>query len=430
MLLAGYPNRRAPASETINNLWAKALVLEDPLGRRGAIVALDLEGIARDLSQTVCARLQKAYGLERRHVLINCSHTHSGPVVGHNLRAMHYDLADPHQKKLIDEYATRLEQQIVELVGEATKTLQPSKLAWGQGTATFAVNRRNNIEADVPKLGAQGQLKGPVDHDVPVLTVTAPNGRLTAVVFGYACHAAVLSGNQWSSDYPGFAETQLEANHPGCTALFINGCSGDQNPLPRGTVELAREYGGALTAAVEAVLSRRLVELPANLEAKYEEVELPFGTLPSKVDVERDTNSRNEFVASRARLVLKSFNADGKLPASYPYPVQVWRLGPLVLVALGGEAVVDYALRLKQELGGDKVWVAAYSNDVMAYIPSRRVLAEGGYEGAFSMLWYGLPGPWGPRVEEVIVKAVRASADATAKSQIDASDVKEDSAVR
>ncbi len=72
---------------------------------------------------------------------------------------------------------------------------------------------------------------------------------------------------------------------------------------------------------------------------------------------------------------------------------------------LGGEVVVDYALRLKHELTGD-VWVTGYANDVMSYIPSRRVLREGGYEGATSMVYYGLPTTWGPTIEEAIVREV------------------------
>jgi hypothetical protein len=107
--------------------------------------------------------------------------------------------------------------------------------------------------------------------------------------------------------------------------------------------------------------------------------------------------------------------ADGKpLSQTYPYPVQVWRLGPeLAFVTLGGEVVVDYAVRLKQELGREKTWVAGYSNDVMAYIPSRRVLGEGGYEGGGAMVYYSLPCPWAPEVEEMIVRSVHEQMDAT-----------------
>jgi hypothetical protein len=69
--------------------------------------------------------------------------------------------------------------------------------------------------------------------------------------------------------------------------------------------------------------------------------------------------------------------------------------------------VVDYSLRLKRELGGaGPLWVTAYANDVMAYIPSRRVLAEGGYEADSSMIYYGMPSKWAPAVEEKIIAKV------------------------
>ena len=75
-------------------------------------------------------------------------------------------------------------------------------------------------------------------------------------------------------------------------------------------------------------------------------------------------------------------------------------------ITLGGEVVVDYAFRLKSELSGVKTWVAGYSHDVMAYIPSRRVLQEGGYEGGGAMVYYGLPASWNPAVEETIIRGV------------------------
>jgi hypothetical protein len=80
------------------------------------------------------------------------------------------------------------------------------------------------------------------------------------------------------------------------------------------------------------------------------------------------------------------------------------------LVALGGEAVVDYSLRLKREITGTKAWIAGYSNDVFTYLPSERVLAEGDYEGELCMRiteTMGFhPGPWAPGVESLVIAEV------------------------
>jgi hypothetical protein len=269
------------------------------------------------------------------------------------------------------------------------------------------VNRRNNPEAQVAELRARGELRGPVDYDVPVLAIRDPHGVLQAVVFGYACHATVLSFYQWSGDYPGFAQLELEARRPGCVALFWAGCGADQNPLPRRTVEAAQAYGRKLADSVERVLDGVMAPIPPSLTATHREIDLPLGPIPSREAIARDTQSDNPFVASRARMLLAQTDGGGSLPSSYPYPVQVWRLGGKVAwTFLGGEVVVDYSLRLKQELGAPAVWCAAYSNDVMAYIPSQRVLSEGGYEGASSMIYYGLPTVWAPELEEMIITEV------------------------
>jgi hypothetical protein len=405
MWMSGYAARTKPAEGKLQDLWAKALVLEDPNGRRAALVTMDLVGIPRDLSVAVCAELKKRYGLAREAIILSVSHTHSGPVIQHNLDDM-FGL-DETQRKLINDYTQTLQAKMVAVVGEAVRQVTPAHLAWGNGQAFFAVNRRNNKEADVPQLRSAGQLKGPVDHDLPVLSVRDAQGQLRVIVCGYACHATVLSSYQWCGDYPGFAQLDLEKAYPNAVAMFWAGCGGDQNPLPRRTIARAQEYGRQLAEGVQAVLSRAMVPLTGNFAAAYQEIDLPFGELPTREQLIKDSMDKNRAVAARAKHLLQRLDRGIPLPRSYPYPVQAWQLGPdLTLIALGGEVVVDYSLRLKKELGPSRTWVAGYSNDIMAYIPSLRVLKEGGYEGGGAMVYYGLPAAWGPRVEELIVGAV------------------------
>lgn len=405
MWMSGYGARTKPAEGTLHSLWAKALVLEDPKGQRVVLVTMDLVGIPRDLSVAVCAELKKKYGLPRANVLLSVSHTHTGPVVGSNLNAM-YGLDDA-QQKLVRDYAAALQTKLVEVVGAALEKLASARLSWGLGRVTFAVNRRNNKEADVPRLRERGQLKGPVDHDVPVLAIRDPEGKIRTVVFGYACHATVLSFYQWSGDYPGFAQIALEKMYPDAVALFWAGCGADQNPLPRRSVALAESYGQKLAEGVKAVLDAPMTPLEGKLATAYTEIPLPFADLPTRDQLLKDSTSSDRYVARRARLLLKEIAKAGSLRGTYPYPIQTWQLGPdLTWVALGGEVVVDYSLRLKKALGRDRTWVAGYTNDVMAYIPSLRVLKEGGYEGGGAMVYYGQPTVWSPKVEEVIVVAV------------------------
>jgi hypothetical protein len=409
MWMAGYAHRDHPAEGKLTDLWTKALCLEDAEGQRSVLVTLDLVGIDRELSRAICKRLERDYKLSREQIALCTSHTHTGPVVGKNLQSMHYALLDDAQRRLVERYSDRLIDEVVEVVGAAINRAEAADLSWGNGSATFAVNRRNNPETKVPELKAAGRLTGPVDHDVPVLAVRSREGQLRAVVFGYACHATTLSFYQWSGDYPGFAQLKLEQDLPGCTALFWAGCGGDQNPLPRREVALAEQYGDQLATAVKQTLEGNLKPIAPHVQRAYQEIDLPLATLPTSDELQVQSTDENIYVATRAKLLLAEIAQDRPLTPTYPYPISTWRLGDEVRwVFLGGEVVVDYALRLKAELDGTRTWVAGYSNDVMAYIPSRRVLSEGGYEGGGAMVYYGLPTSWAPEVEDRIVETVHA----------------------
>jgi neutral ceramidase len=404
MWMSGYASRTAPAEGTETELWAKAAVLQAPDGKRFCLVTLDLVGVGRDTSVPIVRAITEKHRLPREAVALAVSHTHSGPVVGKNLRSMYF--LDDHHAKLVDAYTDALPGKVLKAVDAAVAAVGPVTLSAGVGTAGFAVNRRENKEADVPALRDKGVLKGPTDHAVPVLAARDAQGKLKGVVFGYACHATVLSVQKWCGDYPGFAQIELEKAHPGAVALFWAGCGADQNPLPRRTVELARGYGKQLADAVDAVLAKPMAPVGAGASATYREVPLLLHEIPSREALLKQAESPNRYEAARAKHLLKQLEVPGGIPADYPYPVQTWKLGSVTWVLLGGEVVVDYAVRLKRELGAG-LWVTGYANDVMAYIPSARVLREGGYEGATSMVYYGLPSVWGPEVEERIVAEVR-----------------------
>jgi len=321
-----------------------------------------------------------------------------------------YFLDAAHRERVAD-YTARLREQVIDIADKALSSLKPAVLQWGQGEATFAVNRRNNAEAEVPDLHAAGRLRGPVDHDVPVLAVKGTDGEPVAILFGYACHATVLDGYQWSGDYPGNAQIELEKRHPGAVAMFVAGCGADQNPVPRRKVELSETYGGQLAAAVDDVLRGPLQKIDGALATTYAEIALPFDTLPTRDELEKDLESTNKYIAHRAKLLLEKIEAGQPLAKTYPYPIQMWRFDDRVQVVwLGGEVVVDYSLRLKDELSPLKGWIVGYANDVMAYIPSRRVLQEGGYEGGDAMVYYGLPTRWASDVEKLIVDEVKRQA--------------------
>jgi len=387
-------------------LWIKVLALEDAQGKQAIILTSDTLGIPQSISSNVCGRLKQRFKLEPAQILLTASHTHCGPV----LRSSLYDAypLDEQQIKLIEQYSTKLETDIIDTVSRALDDLAPARLGAAEGAAGFAVNRRNNAEKNVPALITTGTLKGPTDHSVPVLTVTTPDGKLKAVLFGYACHNTTMDYYKWSGDYAGFAQLALEKGHPDATAMFFMGCGADQNPLPRHTVALAQRYGNMLAAAVEEALLQPPKSLEARLKTSMEIVPLNFGPELTTETLEKVAGDPAPSHQRWAKRLLAQMKSGQPFPRNYPYPIQAWRLGnKQLLITLGGEPVVDYAFKFKSEFG-KSTWVAGYCNDVMTYIPSLRVLKEGGYEGGLAMIPYGQPAlRWGDDVEDLISAAVR-----------------------
>jgi len=400
--MAGYASRTKPAEGKAQELFAKALALEDAAGKKHLLITLDLIGVPRTLRDRLEKRLGEKHGLPREGLLINASHTHCGPEFRVAQKTSH--LVDVQRKEQAEAYGKFLEEKLVALAADALAQLAPARLEYHHARCGFAMNRRLPAENGFRNAPYS---EGPVDHDVPVLAIVGAEKKLRAVVFGYACHNTTLSFYQWCGDYAGFAQEYFQAEHPGVTALFVTGCGGDQNPYPRGRIELAQTHGRSLATAVRAALDAPPLPLPAQLGMALEDVPLDFA-LPTRAEFEARLKSPDKYFAAHAQRMLARLDAGETLPAQYAYPVQVIRFGgKLTLIALGGEVVVDYSLRFKREFPGQPVWVAGYCNDVMGYIPSQRVRREGGYEGGDAMRHGNLPGPWTEKVEEQIAAKVR-----------------------
>jgi len=402
MLMCGSVSPK-PSTGKIHDLYAKALALEDRRGTRLVIVAIDVAMIPGSMRDWLEREVRRRFGLPPQGLLLNASHTHSGPET-RVARAVLYGFP-PQQVERIRQYVDRLQAKLLEAVDGAIGNMAAARLAYTHARAGFAMNRRLKTDRGYV-MGPNPD--GPVDHDVPVLKVQSPGGQLQAVVFGYACHAVAVKSHKFCGDYPGFAQRYVEQAHPGATALFLTGCAGDQRPYPTGSLVLAEQYGRELANAVEAALIAQPRPVRGPLRLALEEVALEFDKPPSREQLKQQANSAKGIQRRRAEILLKELEQTGSLRTTWPYLVHVAQFGSdLTLAALGWEVVVDYSLRLKAELAGPPVWVAAYSNEVYNYVPSLRVLKEGGYEAGGSLLGYTTaPARFAPSVEELIVGKV------------------------
>jgi hypothetical protein len=393
IFMKGYGSRTKPSEGVRQNLYVKALALRDQTGATSVLVTSDLHSYTRHMSDTIAEAARTKYGISRDRLILNGSHTHSGPAVTAEQWLRPAEDINPEQEAVIRRYTAHVLDQIIDLIGRAVQGLSPAQVSFAQGSAGFGVNRR--------RIGAgMRHLPEVVDQDVPVLNVRGLDGAPRAIVFGYACHATSAP-----ADYQ--IGGAIEAANPGATAMFLNGCGADCDPMPRSMEELPKRHGETMAIAVGQVLRRQMRPVSGPLTTTFDHVDIPFQTPPTREALEQRLKTDTGMRARHTRLMLRILEREGKIYDHYPYPVQVWQFGTaLTLIALGGEPVVDYALRFKGEYGWEDTWVAGYSNDVMGYIPSLRVLKEGGYEGGGAMINYGRPGPLAPEVEDVIARKV------------------------
>jgi hypothetical protein len=410
--MSGYASRSSPSQGVAHPLAAKALALADARDNKVVLVTCDIIGFSRDFTGRVAERVQARFGLPRENLVLFASHCHSGPTPADSVdRLKAGDTVRDKAQNNVD-YTRALESKLVDLVGEALAKLEPASLAYGLGRAHFALNRREKTSTGY-KLGKNPA--GPTDESVPILKVQSAAGKPLAIVFGYACHNTTHRPDMMriDPDYAGYAQDRIEADNPGAIALFVTGCAGDADPHPYGTLDLARQHGEELGDAVKLALARPVLmtSLSGSLRSAFSEPTIHFGGPTDRAAYEKLLKDPNAGRRRHAQRMIETIDQGKPILTEHPYAVQAFALGDqLTLLALSGEVVVDYAIRLQNELGGEgrTLWVAAYANDVVGYIPSVRVLKEGGYEAGEAFYGSTWPAPLAEDIESIVVNAAHA----------------------
>jgi hypothetical protein len=392
--LTGYASRKTESEGIAQHLWAKALALGSDAEQPAILITVDNCGVPVNVRDDLVERLAQKRHTQPARVAVCSSHTHSAPWLKGYLPNIFSGPIPADQQERVDRYTRELTDALEKVALAALDNRQLSKLSRGKGTAAFAANRRTK--------------GGPVDHDLPVLVVTGSDGAVRAIFASYACHCTTVTGefNRICGDWSGYAQEALQREHPGAIALIALGCGGDSNPNPRPGFELAKQHGEEIAVGVDAVLTNSTSPVTGKLLCRLEQFELPLDTLPTRAEWETLAQQTNA-IGKHALMNLARLDRGEKLPTKVPYIVQTWTFDAnLAMVFLAGEVVVDYSLRLKHEFDPSRLWVNAYANDVPCYIPSERILKEGGYEGGGAMIYYDRPTRFAPGVEDLIVNTV------------------------
>lgn len=406
IFLAGFAARQEPSTEVYHPLKATAVAIDDgetPL----LIVGAEILGFY-ERTEDVRSRINAATGIDPEHIILNGSHTHCGPCIREMDRERHGELDE--------DYLEDLFENVARCAKMAWEDRSPARLRFGTGSCDIARSRRKPDGKGgvvwVPSLEA------PHDHDVPVIAVESPEGELRCVIFSYACHPTSRSGTLIGGDYVCFSYDHIEAVYPDVETCFLQGCAGDQKTKPvdptsnvfvQREVDEIRDIGVELGESVTRVLASqdlRHISGPISIAQTVLNIE----TEPIDMDlVKASLDAGSDYVRAWAWHLFESVENNIPVATSFPFEIQTVRFGDaLAIVGLAAEMNVEHGLRLKRELAPyfENLLVAAYTNDIVGYIPVKRQIPEGGYEVWFNQQHWKRTGPFVADTEDRIHNAV------------------------
>lgn len=393
--LAGFAARTEPAQGVSHPLRVRVAVFEsrqeDGSISRSVLAVADLLWWGSEQAPALRQDIADLTGTEVSQVLLSATHTHSGPQTSWRASAA-IGVADA-------SYLALLRERTLHAAREAVSRLDAVTLQRWDGTHDWAFNRRFSLNPH-----------GPVDPALTVIRAIGTNGDQAALFVHFACHPVITQEALVSSEFCGVAMDRLEADLGG-TAFYLQGCCGDINPSEPGGTESLRgtkvdveRVGQALAASVQQLVAQGVGRAlaPRPLTGAELVVDLPFAHVPTAAD----WHGRTGLPGVEGEVARTMLNHPEWCLPSLPLLVQRLDLAEgWSLLAMTGEVVVDYGLQVRSR-SGDAVLPMGYANGMTGYIPTARILSEGGYEATGSTPYFFLPAPFAPEVEDRVRLAI------------------------
>ena len=400
----------------LDDLYSTAVVLDDG-STKVALVGNDLIYMEASLAAAIRARIAAQTGIPGDHVLLNASHTHSGP----SISVLSPDPVDM-------EYRDWVIQRIADTVARADAALEPASLAIGEAEGLFAINRRKVVDGTSSMLP---NYEDTVDNRARVLRVDRLDGSVLAIVFSTACHGTgfdyrgipVIGG-----DYISPAKDEIErsfATEGEPIAVFLTGCGGNIRPRvltpdgdrfhPCSAAEIRAIGRGAGAVAVRAAReSHMAVGYP--IAIAREQLPLSFQDPPTVEELKSyRTEPRRNRWTTWADYLIEKLESGEQLPKTVDMEVQVLRLGGVCIVAMGGEVFVEIGLAIERALQeshrAQMALTLGYSNSEVGYVCTASSYPEGGSEPADFYRWFWYPAPFEPETEQFVVSRALALAE-------------------
>jgi len=390
--LGGRGGACTPADQILDPLFAQVLCLRDGKGERFVLVSLDLIGLTHDLSDRIRTRLVQELGVEWDLVVLNTSHTHSGPYM---LRSLIAGIGPAPQVEV--DYFKALEEKLIATARAAGRAMQPVRAEVFQGSTEIGINRRGTNQqgqrAMVPNASA------PSDNKVWVMRLTPTSVGPPAVVFSCACHPVIVYGyayTAFSADFPGVAREALrEELGPKTHAQFVQGFAGDSRPRILADLEERRfrkskpadvqEAGRGLASGVLAALKTPGEKLSLDLAGASDRPFLPRDKPPSRERYEemraKALTEANAYRLAVADYWLKRYDAGEGFARGDAWPLGLIRLADEQWIVYScGEPCIEWRAKMSEWLAPRKLATWGYSQEARAYLPTEAMLPEGGYE--------------------------------------------------
>lgn len=405
--LAGYSHRPTGAVGVLDELWARALVLDDGK-QRLVLVTADVAAFPPALVTQVRSDIATRLGTVPQAVLLHATHTHNGPHLGVYRGMGPVDAA----------YVAMLARKLTGVARQAAATLQPAHLTYGESSAQIGVNRRATDAEGHTVLGAN--YGGLVVPTVQTLCVNGADGRMFAMLFSHACHPTTLPREElrFSADWPGAAVAALrerfqrEAADSGIAAdaipMFFQGCCGDINPLRRGDREAVLANGRQIAEAAHTARWNAHGRLDAFLDAVETTIELPLLPAPPVEECDRhaaeaaaqlkqgqdaganpaalrDLQAQCDWAAEQRERALQPSRSE-----TQSFLIQRLMLGGVPLLGFPAEMFAAYQLDFSAQLRAPLL-VLGYTNGCWNYLPTAEEYVRGGYEVEIACRYYGNP---------------------------------------
>lgn len=389
--LSGYSGRTDPSTGVLDDLYAKALVVDDG-NERIALVVCDIIGFRIDMVNEIRSTIGQQTGIKPDNVMVTCTHTHSGP----NLSA-----AD-------SAYVESLKLHVAGAVAAAANSMKEARIGAARGECRVGANRRHPNSPSGP-YNLYKYPEGTMDSTVMVLRVEDVSGKVIGLITNHSAHPVAWGHRELgiSRDYPGYAVDVVEKVWgDDVVAIFLQGCCGnlnlnwiwdkpEQSPMPRRSLPIEREPRQREVQRLGRILGAETLKAAETItvftsagvvKAARKDVEVPIREdLPERM-AERVTKAKEEQKSPEPGERGSVYDALAAGKETLTTEVQVLRIGDSFVVGLPSEVFVEFQIEIRQRSGADFTFVSELANDSISYICTPKAYEEGGYEVRSSSL--------------------------------------------